>query len=534
MHYAKRCDFCAPKRLAIRKKNRREKVMSIPEVKKDEKGIATLYVHEKPFFSRAGEIHNSSASDPEYMKKEVWPKLRGMHMNSVIVPIYWELLEPEEGKYDFSSVNSLIMQAREEGMKLVFLWFGLWKNAESMYVPGWMKQDTGRYWHVQKVNGEALNIISPMCDEAVEKDRKAFYAVMSHVKEIDEAENTVIAIQVENEIGVLGAERDYSPMAQKAFEDEIPSEMAELFQKNGSWKNAFGENAEEYFMAYFYAKAVEKIASSGKSAYPLPLYANAWLEQYPWYKGSYPTGGPVKSVHKIWKALAPSLFTLAPDIYVSYCADVMDEYAYDDNPLFIPEIRKDAVAASYCLYAFLAKNAICFSPFGVEDLALDPATIEKPPMDVMMALNIDPTALDTTGSREKLAAAYELMENLEPLYLKHRGTGHLKAYVRHGENDFGTVIRLEDYDLAVAYSPRMSAHPLGSIAVFELEKNKLLVIGTECSVKVRVKPGEKKHADFLRMEEGNIVNGEWKPGRVMNGDEKMSVKFGSMPGMYLL
>ncbi len=508
--------------------------MSIPVVKTDAKGIPTLYVDDKPFFARSGEIHNSSSSNAEYMKNEVWPKLRGMNMNSVIAPIYWELIEDEEGIYDFSSVDSLIEQAREENMKLILLWFGLWKNSESMYVPGWMKRDTKTYWHVRKASGEAINTISPMCRPAIEKDKACFAAIMKHIRKIDENETTVITMQIENEIGILGTECDFGSEAKEAFAKEIPSEMAMLFEKTGNWKEAFGEDAEEYFMAYWYAKAIEEITKAGQAEYPIPCYANAWLEQYPWYKGSYPTGGPVKSVHKIWKALAPSLFTIGPDIYVAYCADVMDEYSYEGNPLFVPEIRKDAVAASYCLYAFLAKNAICFSPFGVEDLALDPSQIQKPPMEVMIALNIDPSALDTTGSRDKLAAAYGMMKNVEPLYLEYRGTDHLKAAVRHGENDFGTFLRFENYDLAVAYSPRMSGKPLGSIAVFELTKDRFLLIGTESSLTFKVKPGEDAHVAYIRLEEGTLTDGVWERGRVMNGDENMSIKFGDMPGVMLV
>ncbi len=508
--------------------------MSLPVVKKDEKGIPVLYVNDKPFFCRSGEVHNSSASSLDYMEKEVWPKLRGLHMNSVIVPIYWETVEETEGVYDFTLIDGLIEQARQEEMKLIFLWFGLWKNSESMYVPGWMKRDTDTYYHVRKANGEAVNIISPLCTEAVEKDKAVFTAIMKHIRQVDEKENTVIIFQMENEIGVLGTERDYSSQAQEAFGKEIPEMMAELFDVNGDWKTAFGDQAEEYFMAYYYATAVEEISKAGKKEYDLPCYANAWLEQYPWFKGSYPTGGPVKGVHKIWKAAAPSLFTIGPDIYVAYCADVMDEYSYEGNPLFVPEIRKDAVAASYCLYAFLAKDAICFSPFGIEDLALDPSEIQKPPMEVMIALNIDPTALDTTGSRDKMAATYQLMENVEPLYLKYRGTEHLKAFVRHGENDFGVFTTFEDYDIAAAYAPRASAHPLGSLGIFELEKDRFLILGTECTVTFRAKPGENKRVDYIKLEEGELVQGEWKPGRILNGDEKMAIKFGDMPKAYMV
>ena len=502
--------------------------MSIPYVKKDEKGIFTLFVDDKPFFCRAGEIHNSSASDAEFMKKEVWPALRDLHMNSVIVPVYWELIEPEEGAYDYSSVDSLILQAREESMRLIFLWFGLWKNAESMYVPAWVKQDPEKYYRAEKVNGDRTTTISPLCDAAVEKDMAAFTALMQHIREFDEKEQTVIIIQVENEIGLLGTDRDYSAAAQAAFAGPVPEKIAALTGKIGTWAEVYGEDAGEAFMAWYFASAVEKIASAGQKEYPLPCYVNAWLYQYPWYPGSYPSGGPVERVQPIWRCAAPSLFAFGPDVYVPYCADVMDSYTSEENPLFIPEIRKDAVTASYALYAFGAKNAICYSPFGIEELALDPAAVDKPPMEVMIALNIDPSAFDITDSKDYLAAVYRTMDELQPFYLQNRGTEHLQAFVRHGDLDNGTFLRFQDYNLKVAYSPKRTATPLGAGLVIELDSNTFLVTAMSCSMEFMVKPGNPAKMDILRLEEGSLIDGKWQRGRVLNGDEKMSLSFGPM------
>ena len=286
--------------------------------------------------------------------------------------------------------------------------------------------------------------------------------------------------------------------------------------------------------AWAFATAVEKIAGAGRKEYPLPCYTNAWLRQYPWYPGSYPSGGPVRGVHALWKAAAPSLFALAPDIYVPYCADVMDEYAYDGNPLFIPEIRKDATASSLCLYAFGAKNAICFSPSGIEELTLDPALVDKPPMEVMIALNIDPSAFEMENSADCLRAVYGLMKQLEPIYLKYRGTRHLTAFVRHSETDYGAFLRFGAYDLSVAYGPKVPATPLGAGIVVELSENRFLVLGMHCTLNFLPKPGENARVDILRLEEGTLEAGEWKPGRVLNGDEKMSLRLPDKPSLLMV
>ncbi|MDE7310604.1 MAG: DUF5597 domain-containing protein [Eubacterium sp.] len=504
---------------------------NIPAIKNDN-GIPTLYVKDTPFFALSGEIHNSSSSDLQYMETEIWPRLKGLHMNSVIVPLYWETIEPAEGEYHFELLDGLLEQARKNELKLIFLWFGLWKNGESMYVPAWMKLDTQTYYRARKANGEPVNTISPLCQAAIEKDAAAFAKIMAHIREMDEEESTVIIMQVENEIGLLGTGCDYSEPAREAFAQEVPKALAKAYGVSGTWKQAFGTDAEEYFMAYYFAKAVEQITVAGQKEYPLPCYTNAWLKQYPWYPGSYPSGGPVKNVHRIWKIAAPSLFTLAPDIYVPYVANILDEYGYDGNPLFVPEVRKDSVTASYCLYAFMHQNAIGYSPFGIEEVMLPPEAVDKPPMEVMAALNIDPSAFDITGSKDYIAAVYGLMEQMKPLYLKYRGTEHMKSYVKKSETDFGAWFQFGEYDLSVAYSPKMTAKPLAAGVVYELAANKFLIAGMMSTLSFRPKEGENLRVDYLKIEEGTLEKGEWKPGRILNGDERMALRLGDLPACF--
>ena len=119
------------------------------EIKKDEKGFGTLYVNDEPFLILGGELHNSSSSNLQYMEKQVWPRLKELNLNTVLLPVAWENIEKEEGVYDFSLLEELIFQARREKMKLILLWFGLWKNGESTYVPGWVKRDSGRFFRAR-------------------------------------------------------------------------------------------------------------------------------------------------------------------------------------------------------------------------------------------------------------------------------------------------------------------------------------------------------------------------------------------------
>lgn len=497
----------------------------IPEIIQD-RGIPTLYVNGEPYLALAGEVHNSSSNSLDYMESTVWPSLEGLGLNTLVLPVYWENVEPGEGDFTFELVDGLLAQARSRGMHLILLWFGLWKNAESAYAPAWVKQDSRRFFRSRKANGETLNTISPFCREAVELDARAFSRLMAHLREKDGEDTTVIMVQVENETGLLGTECDYCEQAAAAMEEEIPAKISELFSKKGSWKEAFGEDGPEYFMACQFASAVGYIAAAGRKEYPLPCFANAWLKQTPWYPGSYPSGGPVKGVRRIWKAMAPSLFTLAPDIYVPYVAQTMEEYSYPGNPLVVPELRKDAPAASYALYAFCGLHALCCSPFGVEDLGLPPQLVAAPSPELCRELKIDPAAFDMSGTKEALGSVYQAMEAMKPLYLRMRGTPHMQAYLKKTDTDTGCLLHFEKYDLEVSFFPKMTSVPISSGVVFELSDNRFLMGGMMSSFTFRPKYGVNKRIEFLKIERGSVENGEWKPTRQMNGDEKGAMIMG--------
>lgn len=505
-----------------------ENCYQIPEIRTDQ-GIPTLYVKNEPFFALAGEVHNSAAYRLDDMERYVWQKIKGLHLNTLIIPLYWEIVEKEEGIYSFELLDGLLEQAKKHGKHLVYLWFGLWKNGESMYVPEWMKKDDKTYFRAEKITGECLNTISPFCDKAVEKDAAAFAEILKHIRAVDEKESTVIAIQVENEIGLLGTERDYCERAQEAFLQEVPKDLPKAGCNHRSWEQTFGEDAGEIFMAYYFAKAVERIASAGRAQYPLPCYTNVWLKQYPWYPGSYPSGGPVREMHHIWKQAAPSLFTLAPDIYVPYTAQVMEDYAYENNPLFIPEVRRDAVTASYCLYAFTKCNAVCYSPFGIEDLGMEPGEVKTPAIEVMRALNINPAVFAMEGGGKYLSLTYRLIEQIKPLMLRYRGTKQMKSYVKRSDTEQGTYLKFQKYDLLVTYIQQAPAQPLSAGVVFEIDENCFIIAGMMSCLKFRTKPGVNKSAFVLNLKKGKMEDGQWMTEKKLNGDEQIMLNLDDEP-----
>ena len=182
----------------------------------EKRGAATqLIVDGKPFLILGGELHNSSSSSLDYMKP-IWPRLAAMGLNTVVTPLSWELIEPSEGKFDFTLVDGLLDQARSQHLRIVFLWLASWKNGMSSYAPVWVKQDTRRFPRVVE-HGSEVEILSPAGAATQEADARAFAALMQHIKEVDSRDHTVLMMQMENEVGVLGDTRDHSDAANRAF-----------------------------------------------------------------------------------------------------------------------------------------------------------------------------------------------------------------------------------------------------------------------------------------------------------------------------
>ena len=47
----------------------------------------------KPFLMRGGELGNSTATNAAYLLP-FWGKFTELNMNTVLVPVYWDLMEP--------------------------------------------------------------------------------------------------------------------------------------------------------------------------------------------------------------------------------------------------------------------------------------------------------------------------------------------------------------------------------------------------------------------------------------------------------
>lgn len=381
-----------------------------------------LVVDKKPMLLLAGELGNSSASSEQDIEN-VFPKLKRIGLNTVLVPAYWDLIEPEEGKFDFSLIDKTITEARKHDMKVVFLWFGAWKNSMSCYAPLWFKSDYKKYPRCYTETGKPLEIASPFSENVFKADSKAFVKLMNHIKDFDSKENTVIIIQVENEIGMLESARDHSKTANKLFDSAIPDKLKQYLKRNtktlhpwlkekwemaggkteGTWEEVFGKDifTDEIFMAWQYAAYVEKMIQKGREVYNLPMYVNAAMNSRNRKPGEYPSAGPLAHLIDIWKCAAPSIDLLAPDLYDNGFVDWVAQYKLHNNPLFIPEIKLEPNDGVRAFYVFGQHDAIGFSPFSIEDAPDD--------------------------GNYKLTKAYTKLDELMPLITKYQGKEQMKG-----------------------------------------------------------------------------------------------------------
>jgi beta-galactosidase GanA len=495
---------------------------SLPHLRKQ--GAATqLVVDGKPFLVLGGELGNSSSSSLEFMRP-IWPKLVALNLNTVLAPVYWELIEPAEGKFDFTLVDGLIQEARKHGLRLAPLWFASWKNSMSCYAPAWVKTDQRRFPRAEDKAGNGMEILSPFSKENLDADSRAFAAFMRHLREVDGGDHTVIMVQVENEIGMIPDSRDRSAAANKFFNQPAPPELmsyleqhrdtlapelraawaAAKFKSRGTWEEVFGPGvgADEIFMAWHFARYASRVAELGKAEYPLPMFVNAALIRPGYQPGQYPSGGPLPHLMDVWRAGAPQIDFLSPDIYFPNFAEWLRKYDQSGNPLFIPEAAPGPPSAVNALYAVGQHNAIGFSPFSIESVA-------------------EPT-------RSLLASSYDILEGLAPLILDHQGKNEMAGFLPEGpEQRAPQQARLGGYTLNVSYERPSSPATPGSQAsdavsgglAIAVGPDEFIFAGTGLVVTFEAHTPGPPLVGILSAQEGKYAEGQWQPGRWLNGDQ---------------
>ncbi|HEY9127264.1 MAG TPA: DUF5597 domain-containing protein [Acidobacteriaceae bacterium] len=488
----------------------------MPRVEKSASGSYQLFVDGKPYLILGAQVRNSSSWPSEL--ERAWPLYKQLHANTAEIPVYWEVIEPQPGHFDFASVDRILAGARRNNLHLVLLWFATWKNGEMDYAPQWVKDDTARYPRMRDRAGDQIRVLTPIAEATRTADAKAFAALMHHLKEVDSDQHTVLMMQVENEPGSLESDRDYSAEANKLFAAQVPAKLAQaLKKKSGTWSEVFGpEEANEAFAAYYISTYINTVAAAGKAEYPLPMYVNTWLRERKNFERpgeAYPSGGATSNVLGLWKANTPSLDAIAPDNYVLDYAGyrgILQTYGRADNPLFVPETIFGPMAARYFFYA-LEAHSLSFAPFGLDAKLGAEYGIKQE--ELFSGLGDD----------------FKVMGPAVSVIAELQQRDAIKVAV---EEDQITDLRLTfpEFESVVTFgTPKPSYGGLfgsgtknktGRAMVAQSGPDEFLICGFDALVNFRPKRGsELRKAQFLSAEEGEFVDGKWQASRLLNGDE---------------
>ena len=499
-----------------------------------------LTVNGKPFLMLGGEMHNSSSSTLQ-AAIPVLDKAKELCLNTVLAPVTWELVEPEEGQFDFALVDQLIEAARQRDLRLGLLWFGAWKNAQCSYAPPWVKTDLTRFRRAEPVKGQRKMLLelfhgmqyttlSAFCAETLRADSRAFARLMRHLKDFDGEQQTVIYVQVENETGLQGAVREHGDEADALFEAPVPAEFTAYMrgpalqtlrqdvreavqagQPSGTWQQVFTTQAEEIFQAWAVARYVDAVAAAGKAEYPLPMAVNAWLEINE--PGNYPSGGPIGKMLEVWKGCAPHIDIFCPDIYVRHFCDVCDEFHRLGNPLMIPETAAHSYAAPRQVWCVGHHHAWGFAPFGFEEIG----GVFSAELGVLFGMDTSDPLLATPQNAEEYAWYNRTLQALTPLLSEAYGTDRLQAVIC--ERPEQNTMRFGDLAIRVNMdSPALRRKDSVCLAL-QIAENEFYILANACQVQLQSQDPEHPHVDLLLLEDGEYADGRWVPFRRLNGDE---------------
>jgi hypothetical protein len=467
-------------------------------------GKFTFMVDGKPFIVLGGQVNNDGAF-PDRLER-TWPKLRSMSANTIEYPVYWNEIEREEGKVDFRDFDRILLRARAEGFRVDLLWFGTWKNGAMDWAPNWVKTDVARFPRVLDSGGKPIRVLSPHSRATLEADKKAYVAMMTHLRQIDEAARTVILMQVENESGLLGSVRDYSAESTKLFDGPVPAPLVTALKKKpGTWTEVFGSRlAEEAFTTYYVSSYIGEVAKAGKQVYPLVTYVNAWnggedtADQFELFDRpgeTYPSGGPVSHMLDLWKAAAPDIDILSSDTSVQPFGNfrrINARYVRPDNPYWSPEAGRTMSGARAFFYALADFDAIGFGAYGV-----------------------DSGGTELEARFADLGADYRLVQATMPAIVDLQAAGKLKAAIEE-DTIRGKNLIFDRYHVLARFLPvpapaGQAPVPSGRVLVGELGPDEYLVMGFNAAVDFRPTVGSGfTAAQFLQVEEGVYENGVWK------------------------
>ncbi|GHV91836.1 beta-galactosidase [Spirochaetia bacterium] len=499
-----------------------------------------FYRDGKPFFPLGGQCHNSSSQSAAQLEVS-WQALKALRANTAEVPVYWNLLEPEEGVFDFTQTDMIFAEAGKHGFCLILLWFGTWKNGKMQYTPDWVKQNSERFHRVITHDGFNAGVLSSHCKANLEADKKAFAALTGHIKKMDTA-GLVIGFQVENEPGIdARAVRDHGPEGEAEYQSAVPVELVNHIaalpvtsrvrkawaeageKKQGNWPELFGYQGGEFLSAWSVAKYINAVAHEGKKIVNLPMIVNVWNGDGGFNQPGidYPSGGAAAKVLDLWKFASPDIDILGPDIYhtnIGQFDSVCAAFDRQDNPLFLPESLRRKPNEWGIISAVGRHHAVGYNMFGVEDILLEDSSV-RPEL-------------------QSVVDSFAMVSDAIPLIIANHGNIH--PIIQEEGMTFqlleldGHVCNVQFREPGKAYYTHRwpsAHHERGRGFLFQTGAREFYCIGDSFFFDLRKKPilnetefgnycANPRNETFLKIEEGHFDgNGDWQTDRVRTGDD---------------
>jgi len=419
----------------------------------------------------------------------LFPEAAKIGCNTAVLPLYWREVEPQEGKFDFATLDHRIEMARRNGLRIALVYFGTWKNACLNYAPDFVKSDLRRFRRAQQADGTQLrNFSCPTSSETFAADRKALEAIFRHLKAVDSSHHTVVLVQMQNEVGILGTDRCYCPGCTKRFEE-------------GGWSNREKERAAEAFTAHSIAKYLDGLTAAVKTIYPLPIYVNCWLGSENSVPGKdYPSGGPVERVLDVYAATAKNVDFISPDIYVQGLdsfRSICKGYSGKGWPLYIAEhaTGQDTRIERNVYYALTELSAIGFSAWAIDTPF--PNFYKQPLVD----------QLDRRWSEE----AYDLRDSYVPIrdamvpLAMAQNTDRLRFFVQEQPDQKENRLPFEGIVVHAVYRHRKG---MARGIVLRLNRTEFVVIGGGFDVGFITPEGQ--GIPMARVERGRFEGSAWR------------------------
>jgi hypothetical protein len=270
-----------------------------------------------------------------------------------------------------------------------------------------------------------------------------------------------------------------------------------------------GVQTDEIFMAWYFARYTNSIAAAGRKEYPLPMYVNAALIRAGYKPGQYPSAGPLPHLMDVWKAAAPQIDFLAPDIYHGSFAEWCRKFDWPGNPLFIPEVSNTQSAAN-AFYIFARHNALGYSPFSIEHV-------------------------DNPGGNQ-FHKAYDVLHQLTPLILENQGKGTMAGFLldsaaQTARMSLGEFTFTVKHEYSWPYAPhREGETPRVGGMIIQMARDEFYIAGSGVLVTFQSASEDGMTVGIASIDEGRMRNGKWISGRRLNGDEDHQGRHLYLPG----